>query len=101
MCQVIGCHCPGGVRTSEAEAIVDDELMRPGRVKGHAKGYSTHRWEGGWTAQAPIAMDVIHINQVGILLSDQQKLAGGVNQYLGGSGMGSGKGSGTKRWIGL
>ena len=32
---------------------------------------------------------MIHINQVGILLSDQQKLAGGVNQYLGGIGIGS------------
>src|SRR5438552_16564342 len=39
-------------------------------------------------------MDAIHINQVGILLCDQQKLAEGVNQDLGGIGMGSAQRSG-------
>src|SRR5207249_8836763 len=72
-----------------ASGIGDDELLRAGRVKGHAKGYSTYCGEGGWSAQAAIVANVIHIDQVGSLLGDQQKSTGGVNLYLGGIGMGS------------
>ena len=88
MRQAISSRCPGIARATGR--VGNDKLMaRTGGIKGHSKGHSAHRWKGGRTAQATIAMDVIHINQVGILLSDQQKVSGGVNQYLGGIGIGS------------